>query len=116
MIYIYIIWYIYDIYDIDDLYTPWNLISIYHISIRQVPLAMALYQELRPLGGHGGLALAVALSTAGEVAMTGWSERFGVHMGALAWGCLGWEDLWGRGSDLDWHIDNSSMIIDDHDL
>jgi len=57
-----------------------------------VPLAMALYQELRPLGGHGGLALAVALSTAGEVAMTGWSERFGVHMGALAWGCLGWQD------------------------
>ncbi|CAL1135010.1 unnamed protein product [Cladocopium goreaui] len=51
----------------------------------RVPLAMALYQELRPLGGHGGLALAVALSTAGEVAMTGWSERFGVHMGALAW-------------------------------
>lgn len=47
----------------------------------KVPLAMALYQELRPLGGHGGLALAVALSTAGEVAMTGWSERFGVHMG-----------------------------------
>jgi hypothetical protein len=91
-------------------------IHISYLHPCQVPLAMALYQELRPLGGHGGLALAVALSTAGEVAMTGWSERFGVHMGALAWGCLGWEDLWGRASDLDKHIDNSSMIMDDHDL
>lgn len=54
-------------------------------SPRQVPLAMALYQELRgPLGSHGGLAVATAMSTAGEVALTGWSERFGVHMGTLA--------------------------------
>eukprot|EP00913_Durusdinium_trenchii_P000336 g307.t1 len=49
---------------------------------RQVPLCMALYQELRSsFGAHGGLAAATALSTAGEVALTGWSERFGVHMG-----------------------------------
>ena len=45
---------------------------------------MALYQELRSsFGAHGGLAAATALSTAGEVALTGWSERFGVHMGRL---------------------------------
>ena len=50
----------------------------------EVPLAMAIYQELRtPLGSHGGLAAATGLSTAGEVALTGWSERFGVHMGYL---------------------------------
>ena len=47
----------------------------------KVPLAMALYNELRALGPHGGLAAAVALSTLGEVALTGWSERCGVHMG-----------------------------------
>ncbi|CAK9084538.1 unnamed protein product [Durusdinium trenchii] len=48
----------------------------------KVPLCMALYQELRSsFGAHGGLAAATALSTAGEVALTGWSERFGVHMG-----------------------------------
>lgn len=61
-----------------DQNTPGNI-------TRQVPLAMALYQELRgPLGSHGGLAVATAMSTAGEVALTGWSERFGVHMGTLA--------------------------------
>merc|ERR1712046_455875 len=32
-------------------------------------------------GSHVGLFMGVALSTAGEVAATGWSERFGVHMG-----------------------------------
>eukprot|EP00434_Breviolum_minutum_P030929 symbB.v1.2.027353.t2/scaffold2799.1/size70062/2 len=42
---------------------------------------MAFYQELRGLGPHGGLAVATAMSTAGEVVLTGWSERFGVHMG-----------------------------------
>ena len=47
----------------------------------KVPLAMALYNELRAVGPHGGLAAAVALSTAGEVVLTGWSERCGVHMG-----------------------------------
>ena len=45
---------------------------------------MAFYQELRGLGPHGGLAVATAMSTAGEVVLTGWSERFGVHMGAMA--------------------------------
>eukprot|EP00931_Biecheleriopsis_adriatica_P061932 TRINITY_DN37271_c0_g1_i1.p1 TRINITY_DN37271_c0_g1~~TRINITY_DN37271_c0_g1_i1.p1 ORF type:complete len:328 (-),score=67.70 TRINITY_DN37271_c0_g1_i1:186-1127(-) len=48
----------------------------------KVPLAMGLYQQLREgFGPHGGLFAAVAVSTAGEVALTGWSERFGVHMG-----------------------------------
>ncbi|CAJ1381624.1 unnamed protein product [Effrenium voratum] len=48
----------------------------------KVPLAMCLY-DLRGdgLGPHAGLFVAVAVSTAGEVALTGWSERFGVHMG-----------------------------------
>eukprot|EP00439_Symbiodinium_sp_Y106_P081891 s1448_g21.t1 len=49
----------------------------------KVPAAMLLFQQFRDLGfgPHGGLFTAVALSTAGEVAATGWSERFGVHMG-----------------------------------
>eukprot|EP00929_Paragymnodinium_shiwhaense_P083778 TRINITY_DN44750_c0_g1_i1.p1 TRINITY_DN44750_c0_g1~~TRINITY_DN44750_c0_g1_i1.p1 ORF type:complete len:316 (+),score=59.57 TRINITY_DN44750_c0_g1_i1:76-1023(+) len=49
----------------------------------KVPLAIGLYERFREagLGSHGGLFAAVALSTAGEVAMCGWSERFGVHMG-----------------------------------
>lgn len=49
----------------------------------KVPLAIALYDRSREvgLGAHSGLIAAVALSTAGEVAATGWSERFGVHMG-----------------------------------
>ncbi|CAE7943616.1 Stx7 [Symbiodinium necroappetens] len=49
----------------------------------KVPAAMLLFEQFRDLGfgPHGGLFTAVALSTAGEVAATGWSERFGVHMG-----------------------------------
>lgn len=49
----------------------------------KVPLALHLYQCSKDsgFGQHSGLALAVAVSTAGEVVATGWSERFGVHMG-----------------------------------
>jgi len=49
----------------------------------KVPLAMQLYQSCRDagFGPHSGLFLGVAMSSAGEVAATGWSERFGVHMG-----------------------------------
>lgn len=49
----------------------------------KVPLAIRLYGDCRNagLGEHGGLLAAVALSTLGEVVLTGWSERFGVHMG-----------------------------------
>ena len=66
-----------------------ELLDVVHLdrrrlSLLQVPLAMAFYQELRGLGPHGGLAVATAMSTAGEVVLTGWSERFGVHMGAMA--------------------------------
>mmetsp|Transcript_42824 Transcript_42824/g.80329 ORF Transcript_42824/g.80329 Transcript_42824/m.80329 type:complete len:315 (+) Transcript_42824:24-968(+) len=49
----------------------------------KVPLAMYSYERFREagLGPHAGLFCGVALSTAGEVCVTGWSERFGVHMG-----------------------------------
>mmetsp|Transcript_5855 Transcript_5855/g.10571 ORF Transcript_5855/g.10571 Transcript_5855/m.10571 type:complete len:313 (+) Transcript_5855:41-979(+) len=47
----------------------------------KVPAAMLLFDKFRELGSHSGLFLAVALSTGGEVVATGWSERFGVHMG-----------------------------------
>lgn len=49
----------------------------------KVPLAICLYDTFREagLGSHIGLFAGVALSTAGEVVVTGWSERFGVHMG-----------------------------------
>lgn len=49
----------------------------------KVPLAIYLYGECRQagLGEHLGLFTGVALSTAAEVVATGWSERFGVHMG-----------------------------------
>jgi len=49
----------------------------------KVPLAIMLYDSARQagLGPHLGLFAGVALSTAGEVVVTGWSERFGVHMG-----------------------------------
>lgn len=49
----------------------------------KVPLAMYMYSGFQEvgLGSHTGLFAGVALSTAGETAVTGWSERFGVHMG-----------------------------------
>lgn len=49
----------------------------------KVPLAMRLYSDFREIGfgPHVGLFAGVALSSAGEVLVTGWSERFGVHMG-----------------------------------
>lgn len=49
----------------------------------KVPLAMRCYDEMYDagFGRHSGLFAAVAMSTLGEVAITGWSERFGVHMG-----------------------------------
>lgn len=49
----------------------------------KVPLAMRCYSGFREvgLGQHSGLFAGVALSTLGEVLATGWSERFGVHMG-----------------------------------
>mmetsp|Transcript_86926 Transcript_86926/g.246461 ORF Transcript_86926/g.246461 Transcript_86926/m.246461 type:complete len:319 (-) Transcript_86926:165-1121(-) len=49
----------------------------------KVPLAMHLYGRCGEagLGPHLGLLCGVALSSCGEVALTGWSERFGVHMG-----------------------------------
>jgi len=49
----------------------------------KVPLAMRFYGDFREagLGPHLGLFAGVALSSFGEVAVTGWSERFGVHMG-----------------------------------
>lgn len=49
----------------------------------KVPLAMSLYAGFREagLGPHAGLFAGVALSSVGEVVVTGWSERFGVHMG-----------------------------------
>jgi len=49
----------------------------------KVPLSLFLYGGFKDagFGPHLGLFLGVALSTAGEVAVTGWSERFGVHMG-----------------------------------
>lgn len=49
----------------------------------KVPLAVGFFKGFQDagLGPHGGLFAAVALSSAGEVAATGWSERFGVHMG-----------------------------------
>jgi hypothetical protein len=47
----------------------------------KVPLALGLYENLRgQLGIHTGLFVAVAVSTAAEVAVTGPTERFGVHM------------------------------------
>merc|ERR1712217_207365 len=43
---------------------------------------MRFYGDFREgLGPHLGLVVGVALSTVGEVLVTGWSERFGVHMG-----------------------------------
>lgn len=49
----------------------------------KVPLAMKLYGDFYDAGWgpHLGLLVAVAISSAGEAALTGWSERFGVHMG-----------------------------------
>lgn len=49
----------------------------------KVPLAIYLYSNFKDagFGPHLGLFLGTAMSTAGEVAVTGWSERFGVHMG-----------------------------------
>jgi hypothetical protein len=49
----------------------------------KVPLAMKCYEDLYDagLGRHGALFAGVAVSTVGEVVATGWSERFGVHMG-----------------------------------
>jgi len=48
----------------------------------KVPLAIYCYSGLKDdFGPHLGLFMGVAMSTAGEVALTGWSERFGVHMG-----------------------------------
>uniref|UniRef100_A0A7S1WGU5 Uncharacterized protein n=1 Tax=Alexandrium catenella TaxID=2925 RepID=A0A7S1WGU5_ALECA len=49
----------------------------------KVPLAMRFYSDFREagLGPHLGLFAGVALSSFGEVMVTGWSERFGVHMG-----------------------------------
>jgi len=49
----------------------------------KVPLAMVLYDGFynSGFGPHAGLFCGVALSTVGEVAATGWSERMGVHMG-----------------------------------
>jgi len=47
----------------------------------KVPLSLCLYEQLRePLGIHFGLFVGVALNTAAEVAVTGPTERFGVHM------------------------------------
>merc|ERR1712232_1530231 len=44
---------------------------------------MRLYSDSRDVGfgPHSGLFCGVVVSTAAEVAFTGWSERFGVHMG-----------------------------------
>uniref|UniRef100_A0A7S0FIG2 Mitochondrial carrier protein n=1 Tax=Pyrodinium bahamense TaxID=73915 RepID=A0A7S0FIG2_9DINO len=49
----------------------------------KVPLAMRFYEDCREagLGPHLGLFVGVAFSSLGEVIVTGWSERFGVHMG-----------------------------------
>ncbi|CAE8602987.1 unnamed protein product, partial [Polarella glacialis] len=53
------------------------------MELLRVPLAIGLYGVFLDagLGPHLGLCAGVALSSAGEVALTGWSERFGVHMG-----------------------------------
>jgi len=63
----------------------WPYITLVNETVHwgmKVPLAMGLYSELKEgLGPHGGLFTSVALSSFGEVAVTGWSERFGVHMG-----------------------------------
>lgn len=49
----------------------------------KVPLAMRFYGDAREAGmnQHAGLFAAVALSSLGEVVVTGPTERFGVHMG-----------------------------------
>mmetsp|Transcript_65588 Transcript_65588/g.182365 ORF Transcript_65588/g.182365 Transcript_65588/m.182365 type:complete len:367 (+) Transcript_65588:1-1101(+) len=47
----------------------------------KVPLSLCLYEQLRePLGIHAGLFLAVAMNTVAEVAVTGPTERLGVHV------------------------------------
>ena len=53
-----------------------------------LPLALYFYSGARDagLGPHLGLLVATALSTTGEMAVTGWSERFGVHMGLRSQG------------------------------
>jgi len=76
----------------DGRWRPLGFFSMWHPGVTlinetlhwgmKVPLALAFYDRLSdPLGKHVGLFAAVALSTAGEVAVTGWSERFGVHLG-----------------------------------
>jgi len=72
---------------------PWGILRMWHPHITfvnetvhwgmKVPLAMKLYGGFYDAGWgpHLGLFTAVALSSAGEAALTGWSERFGVHMG-----------------------------------
>lgn len=77
----------------DGRWTPMGIVKFWRPAVTlvnetvhwgmKVPLAIGLYEQFREagLGPHLGLFAGVALSTAGEVALTGWSERFGVHVG-----------------------------------
>uniref|UniRef100_A0A7S2LZ41 Mitochondrial carrier protein n=1 Tax=Zooxanthella nutricula TaxID=1333877 RepID=A0A7S2LZ41_9DINO len=81
------------VFHADGRFTPlgffkmwWPYVTLMNETVHwgmKVPLAMCLYDKSREvgLGQHSGLFVGVALSSAGEVVATGWSERFGVHMG-----------------------------------
>jgi len=102
-------------YSVEGKFAPWRLLRMWHPHITfvnetvhrgmKVPLAMIMYDSAREagLGPHAGLFAGVAVSTCGEVVATGWSERFGVHMGLRQLGSYS-ESLriatQGRGSSL----------------
>lgn len=70
----------------------------------KVPLAMFLYDEFykSSFGPHLGLFCAVALSTLGEIAAVGWSERFSVHMSLQQIGSYRQSLLIARGARGSW--------------